>query len=309
MKFYFISNLGKTLKKKIFVKYINMTKQSPLPFSKSPNSAPTEYPEENILITLTIFSVEQTLIQWLATEFILELCKSLKYYVKLITTGKHVHASRPHYHIMFAVSTNRQKTYKGEGLKSKIHREAKLIGCSNKEIDLMFKKIVSNGSNFKVSFVKENEPKKFKKKQINYGIEAMRYPFKEYTENDQIEINLQQGFSTAELYAMRESANMEWRIVRKKQNDEALTNIAKKEEFENEREYLKTHLDNYIITSTDDTIRHTMDGIWKYTKIMYQKNRIQRIQYTQVANRAINFLVLEGYLDHNEIIIRDRIFR
>ena len=108
---------------------------------------------------------------------------------------------------------------------------------------------------------------------------------------------------------MRESANMEWRIVKKKQSDEALSNIAKKEEFDNERDFLRTHLQNYIISSTDDTIRHTMDGIWKYTKMMYAKNRVQRIQYTQVSNRAINFLILEGYLDHNEIIIRDRIFR
>lgn len=286
-----------------------MPQQTSLPFSKSPKSPLPEYKDENILITLTIFSVETSLIEWLATEFIHELCKNLKYYVKMITTGKHIQASRPHYHIMFAVSTNRQKTYKGEGLKSKIHREAKLIGCSNKEIDLMFKQIVNNGSNFKVSFVKENEPKKFKKKTINYGVEAMRYVFKEYTENDQIEINLQEGFSTAELHAMRESANMEWRIVKKKQSDEALSNIAKKEEFDNERDFLRTHLQNYIISSTDDTIRHTMDGIWKYTKMMYAKNRVQRIQYTQVSNRAINFLILEGYLDHNEIIVRDRIFR
>lgn len=286
-----------------------MTKQTPLPFSKSPKSPLPEYKDENILITLTIFSVETSLIEWCATEFIHRLCKNLNYFVKLISTGKHIQASRPHYHIMFAVSTNRQKTYKGEGLKSKIHREAKLIGCSNKEIDLMFKNIVNSGSDFKVSFVKENEPKKFKKKQINYGIEAMRYVFKELTENDQIELNLQEGFSTAELYAMRESANMEWRIVKKKQSDEALSQIAKKEEFDNERDYLRSHLQNYTVSSTDDTIRHTMDGIWKYTKMMYDKNRVQRIQYTQVSNRAINFLVLEGYLDHNEIIIRDRIFR
>lgn len=286
-----------------------MTKQTLLPFSKSPSTPLPDYPDENILITLTIFSVETTLIEWCATEFIHRLCKNLNYFVKLITTGKHIEASRPHYHIMFAVSTNRQKTYKGEGLKSKIHREAKLIGCSNKETDLMFKKIVNDGRNFKVSFVKENEPKKFKKKQIVYGTEAMRYVFKEYTENDQIEINLQEGFSTSELHAMRESANMEWRIVKKKQSDEALSAIAKKEEFDNERDYLRVHLQNYMVSSTDDTIRHTMDGIWKYTKMMYNKNRVQRIQYTQVANRAINFLVLEGYLDHSEIIIRDRIFR
>lgn len=286
-----------------------MTKQKQLPFSKSTKDAPPQYEDENILITLTVFSVETSLIEWLATEFIQRLCQNLKYIVKMITTGKHIEASRPHYHIMFAVSTNGQKTYKGEGLKSKIHREAKLIGCSHKDTDLLYKKIVNTGSDFKVSFVKENEPKKFKKKTVNYGTEAMRYVFKEYTENDQIELNLQTGFTTAELHAMRESANMEWRIVKKKQSDEALSNIAKKEEFENEREYLRSHLQNYIISSTDDTIRHTMDGIWKYTKMMYAKNRIQRIQYTQVANRAINFLVLEGYLDHNEIIIRDRIFR
>ncbi len=286
-----------------------MAKQNILSFSKTPKPAPIEYPDENILITLTIFSVERILIEWLATEFIHELCKSLNYHVKMITTGKHIDASRPHYHFMFAVSTNRQKPYKGEGLKSKIHREAKLIGCSNKDIDLMFKKIVNNGSDFKVSFVNENEPKKFKKKIIKYGIEAMRYVFKEYTENDQIELNLQQGFSTAELHAMRESANMEWRIVKKKQCDEALSNIAKKEEFDNERDFLRTHLQNYIISSTDDTIRHTMDGIWQYTKLMYKRNRLQRIQYTQVANRAINFLILEGYLEHSEIIMRDRIFR
>ena len=284
-------------------------KQKQIPFSKSTKDPPPEYEDENILITLTVFSVETTLIEWLATEFIQRLCQNLKYIVKMITTGKHIHASRPHYHIMFAVSTNKQKTYKGEGLKSKIHREAKLVGCSHKDTDLLFKQIINSGKDFKVSFVKENEPKKFKKKTINYGIEAMRYPFKEYTENDQIELHLQTGFTIAELHSMRESANMEWRIVRKKQNDEALANIAKKEEFENEREYLRSHLQNYIVSSTDDTIRHTMDGIWKYTKIMYSKNRLQRIQYTQVANRAINFLVLEGYLDHNEIIIRDRIFR
>lgn len=278
-------------------------------FSKSPISPPPEYPEENILITLTIFSLETELIQWLATEFIQRLCKNLKYIVKLITTGRHIDASRPHYHIMFAVNTDKQKTYKGEGLKSKIQRVSKLIACSNNDIDAIWKSVLNSGSRFKVSFVKEGEPKSFKKKTINYGTEAMRYVFKEYNENNQIELTLQTGFSTAELHAMRESANMEWRIVKKKQSDEALSNIAKKEEFLTEQVYLKTHFENTFFTSTDEMIKHAMNGIWLYSKQMYKANKIQRIQYNQVANRAINFLVFNGYVDHTEIVLRDRIFR
>jgi len=278
-------------------------------FSKSPISPPPTYPEENILITLTIFSLETELIEWLATEFIQRLCKNLKYIVKLITTGRHIDASRPHYHIMFAVNTDKQKTYKGEGLKSKIQRVSKSIACSNKDIDTIWKSVLNSGSQFKVSFVKEGEPKSYKKKTINYGTEAMRYVFKEYNENSQIELTLQTGFSTAELHAMRESANMEWRIVKKKQSDEALSNIAKKEEFLTEQVYLKTHFENIFFSSTDEMIQHAMNGIWLYSKQMYKANKIQRIQYNQVANRAINFLVFNGYVNHTEIVLRDRIFR
>ena len=120
---------------------------------------------------------------------------------------------------------------------------------------------------------------------------------------------LQTGFSTAELHAMRESANMEWRIVKKKQSDEALSNIAKKEEFLTEQVYLKTHFENIFFSSTDEMIQHAMNGIWLYSKQMYKANKIQRIQYNQVANRAINFLVFNGYVNHTEIVLRDRIFR
>ena len=269
--------------------------------SNKPISQPFEYLEENILITLTIFSLETELIEWLATEFIERLCKNLNYIVKKITTGRHVEASRPHYHIMFAVNTDKQKTYKGEGLKSKIQRLSKLIACSSKDIDNIWKSVLNSGTQYKVSFVKEGEPKVFKKKTVNYGVEAMRYVFKEYSSNAQIELTLQSGFTVAELHAMRESAYMDWRIVKKKQSDEALANIAKKEEFLTEQVYLKNHFENVFFSTSDEMIKHAMNGIWLYSKQMYKANKIQRIQHNQVANKAINFLIFNDYLDHTEI--------
>ena len=272
-------------------------------FSKSQKSKPKEYKNENILITLTIFNVDTEFILFMATDYIKQICEKLQYKLEKFTCGKHIDASNPHYHIMFLASTHSSKHYKI--LNEKIITLHSEILFPTKAIADTF-----NSTDKKISFVKEGQPKKFKKKTIYYGEEAMRYPFKEYTHDNQIELKLQSGFTEAQLSAMRESANTEWKIVKKKYNDEALRNIEKKERFQCQTDFIKEAMKNIPqYQDSDETIRYVMKKIWEYNKLLYKRGKVERIQANQVWNQAVSFLVFEEYINEDEIIARDMKFK
>ena len=272
-------------------------------FSKSQKTTKKEYENENILITLTIFSVEQDFIQFMATKYIQQICQKLQYNLQKFTCGKHQDATNPHYHIMFQASTGTSKQYKI--LNEKIISLHSEILFPTKAIADTFMK-----TDKKISFVKEGQPKKFKKKTIYYGEEAMRYVFKEYTHDNEIELKFQYGFTNAELSAMRQSANTDWKIVKKKYNDEALRNIEKKERFQCQNDFIKQAMQNLPkYEDSDETIRFVMKKIWEYNKMLYQAKKIERIQANQVWNQAVSFLVFEGYISEDEIISRDMRFK
>ena len=272
-------------------------------FSKSLKKPKKKYENENILITLTIFSVDTEFIQFMATNYIKQVCQKLEYNLQKFTCGKHQDATNPHYHIMFQASTGESKQYKI--LNEKIISLHSEILFPTKAIADTF-----NKTDKKISFVKEGQPKKFKKKTIYYGEEAMRYVFKEYTHDNEIELQFQYGFTDTELSAMRQSANTEWKIVKKKYNDEALRNIEKKERFQCQTDFIKQAMQNLPkYEDSDETIRFVMKKIWEYNKMLYQAKKIERIQANQVWNQAVSFLVFEGYISEDEIISRDMRFK
>lgn len=272
-------------------------------FSKSLKNTKKEYENENILITLTIFSVDTEFIQFMATNYIKQICEKLQYNLHKFTCGKHQDATNPHYHIMFQASTGKSKHYKI--LNEKIITLHSEILFPTKGIADTF-----NKTEKKISFVKEGQPKKFKKRTIYYGEEAMRYVFKEYTHDNEIELNFQYAFTNAELFAMRQSANTDWKIVKKKYNDEALRNIEKKERFQCQTDFIRQAMHNLPkYEDSDETIRFVMKKIWEYNKMLYQAKKIERIQANQVWNQAVSFLVFEGYISEDEIISRDMRFK
>jgi len=272
-------------------------------FSKPSKKEKKIYEHENILITLTIFSVEQDFIEFMATNFIKQLCEKLQYTLTKYTCGKHIDASKQHYHIMFQASTNGSQTYKT--LNNKIIRTYSEILFPSKEIADTFR-----NTDKAISFVKEGQPKPFKKKTIYYGEEAMRYTFKEYTHNNEIQLHLQHGFTDAELFAMRESANTEWKIVKKKFNDQALRDIEKKDRFKNLQTFLRNQMkDLPKYDDSDETIRYVMKQIVIYNKRLYKEGKVETLMFNQLWNKAVSFLVFEEYIDEDEIISRDPKFK
>ena len=128
-------------------------------------------PKMKVILTLTIFSTDHDLITYSATKYIKHLAKELDYEIKKVTTGKHIDASRPHYHIMFCMDTAHRIDASGNTIESKIYKTLnekihRIINMEypSKEIADKFR-----DTERKISFIYEGQNKKFKKKTIVYN--------------------------------------------------------------------------------------------------------------------------------------------
>ncbi len=148
----------------------------------------------------------------------------------------------------------------------------------------------------------KGETKKIKKRIVTYGVEAMRYPFKEYPSFDKIELDLQSGFSEAELKSLWEHASQDWRNVKKKRNEVMLQQLQEKDEHEQLNSYLEKELKKYQQTDMEVLIHKTMVLIWDYKKTLYQAKKCKSTRVGSVQDQAISYLVFNNYITTENIV-------
>ena len=248
-----------------------------------------------LIMNLTIFHTEHHFIEYIATEWLKQIIKKLNYKILKVTCGKHVDASREHYHIFVKCDTNGAKLYKD--LQSKIHREGYNIDWDTKQLADQFREIT-----YAVSVMYKGETKKVKKKVITYGEEAMRYPFKEYDSFEKVELELQSGFTKPELKSLWEQASQDWRNVKKRQNEVLLQQLHEKDEFENLNSYLESNLKTYLQSDMEVLIHKTMVLIWDYKKTLYKAKKCKSTRVGSIKDQAISYLVFNEYITTENIV-------
>lgn len=276
-------------------------------FSPTPTPEPLVDPSHNplpplgVIITLTIFSENDEFIQFLATSYIDQIFKNLGYKLEKITAGKHIEATRPHFHIMYKGNIAKSKIWKG--LNSKIQRDGKKLSFPSKECAEIYRSL--KPEDFKISYLYQGEHKLHNKKVVVFGEEAMRYPFKEYTDFDQINLEIQHGFTVPELKALHEQASQEWRIVLQKRQQQLQQQLKDKDDFENLMGYLKDEMDKIYFPNIDITtlIKKAQTIIWKYKKQQYKKKDVKSIRVSSVKDQAISFLVFNDYITPEDIVL------
>jgi len=257
-----------------------------------------------VILTLTIFSIDQDVIQYSATHYIKHLAKELDYKIIKVTTGKHIDASRPHYHIMFMLDTAHRKDISGNPIESKIYKTLnekihRIINMEypSKEIADKFR-----DTERKISFIYEGQTKKFKKKTIVYNEQSMKYPFKEYDSIDKIEMELQYGYTYEELSQMRNLAHQEWLDVKSKQAKQQAIEINKKDNHIAMKEYLNQYLAPFKNEPVDKLVRKTRCLIWDWKTIQYEKGLITSARSAGIKDEAISFLKFNHYCTSAELI-------
>ncbi len=267
-------------------------KQTTLPIKETPSKI---IPSTELIMNLTIFHTDPDFITYIATEWLKQVIKKIGYKILKITCGKHIDAAREHYHLFVKCDTNGAKIYKD--IQSKIHREGYLIDWAKKEFSDMF-----NELSFAVSILYKGETKKVKKKIATYGEEAMRYPFKEYSSFDKVELDLQYGFTIPQLKSLWEQAAQDWRNVKKKQNEELLKKLEEQNEFDKLNNYLEKNLKTFLHSDMEVLIRKTMTLIWDFKKTQYKAKLCKSTRVGSVKDQAISYLVFNDYITTENIV-------
>lgn len=257
-----------------------------------------------VILTLTIFSIDHDLIVYSSTEYIKHLAKELDYKIIKITTGKHIDASRPHYHIMFLLDTAHRKDTSGNLIESKIYKTLnekvhRIINMEypSKEIADKFR-----DTERKISFIYEGQNKKFKKKTIVYNEQSMKYPFKEYDDISKIEMELQYGFTYQEIEQMRNLAHQEWLDVKHKIAKQQAIEISKKDTHIAMKEYLNQYLTPFRNENVEKLVRRTRCLIWDWKTIQYEKGLITSTRSAGIKDEALSFLKFNHYCTSEELI-------
>ena len=246
-------------------------------------------------LTLTIFSIDKELITFMATEYIKQLTKILGYKVLSQTAGKHIDASKEHYHIMYNIETQDGKIYKG--LNQTLIRNHIKLTYPTKYIADKFQQ-----TEMKISFIHQGEQKKYKNTLRTYGETFMRYAFKEYTHFKQIEKELQYNISDEILESYRKQAHQEWLIVKEKREQQSINEIQAKDDHLRLKEFLEKELKSYEDESPERLITKAMEGIWKYKTQMYRLGQIKTLRVSSVEDQAISYLVFNGYINTSDIV-------
>jgi hypothetical protein len=246
------------------------------------------------IITLTIFSEDFNFIEFVATSYTHQVAKYLNYKVIKYTTGKHIDACRPHYHIMFLCDCLEGKIYK---ILNKKILAFHSVEFPTKEIANQFR-----DTEKKVSFIYEGEQKKSKASIINFSEDSMRYVFKEYDSKEKIDMEFQFGYTEEELEAYRQTANTEWRVVKEKRAKEIAKKVEEQDEFKKETEYLRKSLSSHKYDTPTNIIRRTQIALWEYKKIAYKQGKIKSVRVAGIKDKAISFLVFEGFIHEDTIV-------
>lgn len=249
-----------------------------------------------VIVTLTIFSENYDLIQFIATVYTNQVAEFLKYKVIKYTTGKHIDAARPHYHVMFLCDCLESKMYKILNKKILSYHLSDTMFPSKEIADLF------RDTEKKVSFIYEGQQKKNRSTIINFSPDSMRYVFKEYDSKDKIDMELQLGYTEEELEAYRQTAHTEWRVVKEKRAKEIANKVEEQDEFKKETEYLRKSLSAHKYDAPTSLIRRTQIALWEYKKLAYKQGKIKSVRVAGIKDKAISFLVFEGFIHEDAIV-------
>lgn len=252
--------------------------------------------KQKLLLTLTIFTDDVELITYMATEYIDQLTKILKYKVISQTSGQHKEASRTHFHIMYNIMIEEGKMYKTLN-QTLIRNHNKLTFPSKKLADQF------NETEIKISFIHEGETKKLKSKVIQYGETFMRYVFKEYTHRDQIIMEHQRNIEPEILESYRKQAHQEWLVIKQKREQQTLNEIQAKDDHMRMKEFIIKGIEKLGDYATiTDKIEKTMELIWTYKTDMYKVGHVKSVRVASIEDQAISFLVFNNYIEPTEIV-------
>ena len=162
---------------------------------------------------------------------------------------------------------------------------------------------IYNETDIKISFIYKGESKSVKKRQIVYGKSYMRYVFKEYNSIDQVDMNLQFGFTKEEVEVMRQEAHQEWIILKDKQQRAIEQEIHNKDEHIEMSNYLETALKPYFNSyRSDQLISKCMVAIWEYKKMKHSQGKVKTIRVASVQDQATSWLVFNDYISCDEVV-------
>lgn len=245
-----------------------------------------------LILTITTYTEDYDLMNYISNDYVDQIAKILKYNIIKATCGKHVDASRTHYHNMVCYDISGAKVYKT--LNEKINRLFTDLTYPTEDLGRIFQ-----STEKKISFIYEGEQKKFKKDIRLYDESAMCYPFKEYKENKEIPYDLQRGYQCEELKEMRKIANVSWCDVLRKRAKQQAMDIEKKEQENNMTEFLKSKMEHKE-GDVNDLVKFVKHQIWKFKKEQYKKGAISSVRVGAIKDQAISFLVFEEYINIEE---------
>ena len=250
------------------------------------------------LLTITSFTLDPDLINYIATDYINQIGNKLKYNIIKSTCGLHVDATRPHYHTHVCYDVSGAKVYKT--LNEKISRLFADLTYPTAEIAKSFNSIEN-----KISFIYEGQNKKFKKKIVSYDESSMCYCFKEYQKNEEVPVDLQFGYSKGELDEMRRVSNVAWREVVRKRNQQKQLEISNKDNHINFIKYLEERMLVPIGVGgwgdVNDLVTYVKKQIYLYKKGEYKKGKNTMFRVSCVRDQAISFLFYNNYIDEDDI--------
>lgn len=245
-----------------------------------------------LIVTYTTFTEDKELMDYIVNDYVHQVGNKLNYKVIKATSGKHIDATRPHYHTHVCYDCSGAKIYKT--LNEKIGRLFVDLYYPSEDVGKKFKEIEK-----KISFIYEGEQKKFKKKIILYDESSMCYCFKEYKKDCEIEYDLQFGYSNKELGEMRKVAHVYWCEVLRRRNQQKQLDMEKKDEEQNIREYLVNSMKDKK-GDVNDLVKYVKHQILKYRKKQYKKGTISSIRGSALKDQATSFLYFNDYITEEE---------
>ena len=245
-----------------------------------------------VILTITTFTEDIPLMEYISNDYIYQVGKLLGYKIIKATCGKHIDASRPHFHNHICYDCSGAKVYKT--LNEKVGRLFTDLYYPTEEVGKKFKEVEK-----KVSFIYEGQQKKFKKNVKLYDESGMCYAFKEYKENNEIPYGFQIGYSDEELNEMRKVANVYWCEVLRKRNQQKQVELDKKDEQQNLTECLILSMKDKK-GDVNDLVKHIRHSIMKYRKKQYSKGTVNSIKFNSLDDQSLSFLYFNNYITEAE---------
>lgn len=91
--------------------------------------------------------------------------------------------------------------------------------------------------------------------------------------------------------------------MKEKREQQSINEIQAKDDHIKMAEFIKTELNKMgDYAYADEKIKKTMELIWKYKTIMYQKGHLKSVRVATIEDQAISFLVFNNYITSEEIV-------